>query len=116
MQGRLLHFYGRNLVLENMHSDLCARYILFNQRENVRSARDLRSDRIQLTKPRVIRLHIISIVHVDRFEDTRTTMKFSRGKSLESTASIRPKNSRIWQGCADASGLRSNPYAAARSR
>lgn len=91
MQGRLLHFYGRNLVLENMHSDSCARYVLFNQRENVRDLLVIceRSDRIRLTEPRIIRLHVISTVYVDRLEDTRTAMKFSRGKSLESTAPIR---------------------------
>lgn len=89
MQGRLLHFYGRNLVLENMHSDSCARYVLFNQRTLDLLVICERSDRIRLIEPRIIRLHVISTVYVDRLEDTRTAMKFSRGKSLESTAPIR---------------------------
>jgi len=47
------------------------------------------NDRIRLAEPRIIRLRVISAVYVDRLEDTRIAVKFSRGKSLESTAPIR---------------------------
>lgn len=80
------------ILLENMHSDSCARYVLFNIL-NVRMLNLLviyeRNDWIWLAEPRIIRLRVTSAVHVDRLEDTRTAVKFSRGKSLESTAPIR---------------------------
>lgn len=71
-----------------MHSDACARYVLFNQRVNPLVICE-RSDRIRLAEPRVIRLRdYFGRADVDRLEDNRReiAVKFSRGKSLESTA------------------------------